>query len=589
MNRKPQMEPETGAGKKIVRVLILGGGGHARVVADAMMRCSASVTGMELIGFLDDDPSVRRQHIMGKPVLGTVADLNQIPHDAIVIGIGDNEVRRQLFEKFSTQGETFITVIHPHATIASEVTVGLGTVVFAGVVVNTGTKISDNVILNTACTVDHDCLVDSHAHICPGAHLGGTVRIGEGAFVGIGCAIIHNRNVGEWAIVGGGAAVTKDVPTRTTVVGVPARVIKHHPVAVNELENSFRTVLLESKEEWRRALSGPCDFYHLSFYHELARDLGHGEPRLFVYESGRYRISLPLLIRPIDVPEESSGGTQLYDATSVYGYAGPVASHSDIPDHIRRDFQESLTRALREMKVVSLFSRLHPLFDQSSLLSGLGVIVNNGNTVSIDLSLPEELQLAQYRRDHRHGVRKLLGMGATCEIDTELKHLEAFIDMYHRNMERVGAKAEYFFPRSYFQTLMTTSEAMARLFVCTIQGKLACASIFMKCGKIIQYHLSATSEEFVKYAPTKLLLDTARRWGVEQGATTLHLGGGVGSSVDSLFEFKAGFSEIRHEFSTWRWILSESEYRKLTSSRTGEGEMDINQSLSSEFFPAYRK
>jgi sugar O-acyltransferase (sialic acid O-acetyltransferase NeuD family) len=180
---------------------------------------------MEVVGFLDDDPALTNRHLNGIPVLGKLSDVSAIPHDAVVIGIGDNQVRRQLFLELSSKGEKIATVIHPGATIARDVRIGRGTVVFAGVVVNTGSVIGENVILNTACTVDHDCKVRSHAHICPGAHLGGTVTVGEGAFVGIGSTIIHNRTVGEWSIVGGGAAVVRDVPSRTTAVGVPTRTI----------------------------------------------------------------------------------------------------------------------------------------------------------------------------------------------------------------------------------------------------------------------------------------------------------------------------------------------------------------------------
>jgi len=574
--------------KKNVRVLVLGGGGHGRVIADAILARAAKYEDMELVGFVDDDSTVGREPIFGKPVLGTHLDIKQVPHDVLVLGIGHNEERQKLFEDLIRQGEKFISVIHPNATVARDVKMGRGTVVFAGVVVNTGTKIGDNVILNTGCTVDHDCRVGSHAHICPGAHLGGTVRVGKGAFVGIGSAIIQNKTIGEWAIVGGGAVVTKDVLPRTTVVGVPARIIKKQSGVIKKQMSSIRAIPLDSKDEWIEALSGPHDFYHLPFYHGLARGMDQGEPRLFVYENGGYRISLPLLIRRIDLAVDGSGREQWFDATSVYGYAGPVVSHSYIPDLIKRDFQESLKRTLTEMRVISLFSRLHPLLNQSALLTGLGVIVNSGNTISIDLSLPEQVQVAQYRRDHRHGIRKLRDVGVSCEIDIELKHLEAFIDVYHSNMKRVGAKPEYFFSRSYFHTLMNTSEVLARLFVCSVQDNLACAAIFVKCGNIIQYHLSATSEQYRKFAPTKFLIDTARHWGVEQSATTLHLGGGVSSSEDSLFAFKAGFSQRRHQFLTWRWILLEREYRHLTSLSSGASNIDVNQSLSNEFFPAYR-
>ncbi len=213
-------------GRANVRIIILGAGGHARVIADAILQRAARHRGIELVGFLDDDQGHANRKIQGKSVLGRICDLKDIPHDAIVIGVGDNQIRRRLFHDLSVKDEKIMTVIHPHATIARDVKMGRGTVVFAGVVVNAGSVIGNDVILNTGSTVDHDCTVKSHAHICPGAHLGGTVRVGEGAFVGIGSTVIQDRTIGAWSTVGGGSAVIRDVPPNTTVAGVPAVVLR---------------------------------------------------------------------------------------------------------------------------------------------------------------------------------------------------------------------------------------------------------------------------------------------------------------------------------------------------------------------------
>ena len=353
----------------------------------------------------------------------------------------------------------------------------------------------------------------------------------------------------------------------------------------------METLRTDQAAEWLAVLARMkgYDFYHLPSYHRLAEKQGEGVAELFVHRDGEYIIAIPLLLRPVSAIQGlEKVGNGLSDATSVYGYSGPIASHEEIPKSVLLGFQTSLREKLLSMNVVSLFARLHPLFDQSALLSGIGVLVNHGTTISIDLSIPEQMQLDQYRKDHKQGIRKLREMGATCEIDAGRVHLDEFIGLYSRNMERVGARAEYFFPRSYFEGLMASTEAKVDLFACTIQGEIACAAIFLQCGAIIQYHLSATSDKYLKYAPIKLLLDTVRHWGIEQGARIFHLGGGVGSSADSLFMFKAGFSQTRHDFFTWRWILSENEYGKLTSSRTGTNGTESSQSLLNDFFPAYR-
>ena len=187
------------------------------------------------MGFLDDNPLLLNELILNKPILGSLDDLKNVPHDAVVVGIGDNKDRCHLFELLVSRGEKFVTIIHPSAVIARDVRIGVGTVVFASVVVNTAADIKDNVILNTGCTVDHDCIVESHSHVCPGAHLGGNVHAEEGSWIGIGSTVLHNVKIGGWATVGGGATVIVDVLSNTTVVGVPAKALakrlsRHLPV-----------------------------------------------------------------------------------------------------------------------------------------------------------------------------------------------------------------------------------------------------------------------------------------------------------------------------------------------------------------------
>lgn len=215
---------ETNAAAK-KRLLILGAGGHARVIADVLLCRLSRGSAFELLGYLDDDPGLIRKRILGRPVLGTLTEVSQIPHEAVVIGIGDNETRARLFRELKERGEVFASVIHPQSIIAHDVKIGRGTVIFAGAIVNTGTVIGEDVILNTGCRVDHNCTVESHVHICPGTSLGGGVTVGEGAFLGIQSTVIHYRSVGAWATIGGGAAVIKDVPPHVTAVGVPARAL----------------------------------------------------------------------------------------------------------------------------------------------------------------------------------------------------------------------------------------------------------------------------------------------------------------------------------------------------------------------------
>ena len=202
-----------------MRIAIIGAGGHAKVVADAVLASGSD----QIVGFFDDNPALWKNTIFGLPVRGPIGGWRDHSVDALILGIGDNAVRKKIFAQFSGAGAKFATALHPRATLARGVVVGEGSVVLANVVVNADTQIGRDCILNTACTVDHDCIVGDHSHLAPGVSVAGDVRIGEGAFAGIGTKMIPQIAVGDWAFIGAGAVVTRNVAAGVRVIGVPAK------------------------------------------------------------------------------------------------------------------------------------------------------------------------------------------------------------------------------------------------------------------------------------------------------------------------------------------------------------------------------
>lgn len=209
------------------RVIIIGAGGHAQVVADILLRMRDRGEPVEPLGFLDDNPALQNHELLGLPMLGTISDLARVPHEAILVAIGTNAARRALYERLRQRSERFATARHPSAIVAPSARIGPGTVICAGAIVNPGAIIGANVILNTASSVDHHNRIGDHAHIAPGSHLGGDVQVGEGAFIGIGATVMPQRRIGAWAIAGAGAVVHADLPEDAVAVGVPARVIRY--------------------------------------------------------------------------------------------------------------------------------------------------------------------------------------------------------------------------------------------------------------------------------------------------------------------------------------------------------------------------
>lgn len=208
-----------------MQVIIVGAGGHGQVVAEILWRMHAAGHEIAPVGYLDEDEGMWGQKRAGLPVIGKIADLAAIPHDGVIVGIGNNHVRRHLFQQLQARHEQLVVACHPTAVLARDITIGPGTLICANVVVNPGSIIGANVILNTACTVDHHTHIGDHVHIAPGVHLGGDVQVGEGSLVGIGAVVIPQKRVGKWCTVGAAAAVHRDLPDEVTAVGVPARIL----------------------------------------------------------------------------------------------------------------------------------------------------------------------------------------------------------------------------------------------------------------------------------------------------------------------------------------------------------------------------
>lgn len=218
--------------ERSIRCVVLGGGGHARVVIDSLQESRFAVP----TAVLDANPALWGKELFGVPIRGSDAMIQELlaegaTHFVVGLGsVGDNRPRRRLFEMGLAQGLLPLTVSHPRAVCSKWARCGAGSVVLAGAVVNAGACLGVNVIVNTGALIEHDCIVGDHVHVATGARLSGTVKVGACAHIGAGATIRQDVTIGEGALVGAGAVVVKDVEPWTVVVGVPARDRQRVPI-----------------------------------------------------------------------------------------------------------------------------------------------------------------------------------------------------------------------------------------------------------------------------------------------------------------------------------------------------------------------
>lgn len=176
-------------------IIIVGAGGHAKVVVDAILETGE----LEIRGLIDKDQkkkSVREIPVLGDDTLLPELFEQGVRYAFVAVGsIGNTEVREKIYQSLKKIGYELPVIVHPAAYVADNVISGEGTFVSAGAVVNPGTTLGKNVIVNTRSSIDHDCVLGDFVHVAPGAVLGGDVTLGDRTHVGMGAVVIQGANL----------------------------------------------------------------------------------------------------------------------------------------------------------------------------------------------------------------------------------------------------------------------------------------------------------------------------------------------------------------------------------------------------------
>ena len=198
------------------KVIIIGAGGHAKVIADIVIKNNDI-----LLGFLDDNIETGTYIIENYKVIGTIPNCVKYSEETeFIIGIGNNYTRKKIADMYDLK---YYTAIHPNAIISIDVKIYEGTTIMAGTCINAGAIIGKHCIINTGAIIEHDNNIKDYVHISPNAALAGTVKIGQLTQIGIGATVKNNINICSNCVIGAGAVVVQNIEEAGTYIGIPCK------------------------------------------------------------------------------------------------------------------------------------------------------------------------------------------------------------------------------------------------------------------------------------------------------------------------------------------------------------------------------
>jgi sugar O-acyltransferase (sialic acid O-acetyltransferase NeuD family) len=199
-------------------VVIIGAGGHARVLLDALQLCARNI-----FGFIDPAFAKGMHGPGGLPVLGGDEVLKDLSTSDVQLvngigSVGSSAPRHAVYRRGKEAGFSFAHVVHPSAVVSASAKLGEGVQIMAGCIIQTGADIGADSIINTGASIDHDCTIGESVHIAPGVTLSGYVRVGDRTHIGTGAVVIQNISIGADSLVAAGAVVYRDLPAKSRLI-----------------------------------------------------------------------------------------------------------------------------------------------------------------------------------------------------------------------------------------------------------------------------------------------------------------------------------------------------------------------------------
>ncbi|MDF2540695.1 MAG: Methicillin resistance protein [Herbinix sp.] len=343
---------------------------------------------------------------------------------------------------------------------------------------------------------------------------------------------------------------------------------------------------LNNTKEWDETVRSfaKYDIYYLSDYVKAFTLHGDGEPRLIYYHNNNIRAMNVIMVRDIAKDEHFHNMLQpdtYYDCVTPYGYGGFLIE-GDIQEEAIQQLNYRYNEYCVGHGIISEFVRFHPIRRNGEILNKMYEIKSLGKTVAMKLHTKDQI-FEDFTCKNRNMVRKAQKAGVKIYWGRSDTLMKAFIPLYHATMDRDKAKPYYYFKESFYDSLLNDLKDNMIFFYGVYQDKIIAMSIVLLANRQMHYHLSALDAEYKTFAPTNLLLYEAACFGCEQGYQSFHLGGGVGSKEDSLYQFKKSFNKgLDYDFMIGKKIFDHKRYDQLILLRNNELQEN------SGFFPGYR-
>ena len=334
--------------------------------------------------------------------------------------------------------------------------------------------------------------------------------------------------------------------------------------------------IIKNSQAWRECLSGMAHINPYQTWDYTRADALHRNLDFALFEIANEQgsMAIPLLMRPITFGQ----GSQLFDAVSPYGYPG--FAYSDQPCFNIIKLWDELKSYFYDKGIVSVVVRMDP-FDGPDLsyLNDLNPL-HVSDVVWMNLDQSEDDILSGCKKSTRYDWRRFSNLsGSHTQTDTASE----FVKLYHETMTRLNADPDYFFSHEYLSILECTNDFEFSYWNAIFQNENVASFCTITLNDTAHYHLSASSVSCAQLAPTKFIIISAAMALRQKGIKRFNLGGGLGASHGSLYQFKAGFSPNRAPFYILRVVSNQAAYQTLEANHRS-----CSGPIQGSFFPTYR-